>query len=104
MARGNAKNFGDKGGGKPGNKGRGDTDARKVAAAFRKFCHKVVMSPAAQKMLKEKFESATLHPSIMSLLIQYNAGKVPDASGEEVKAVPVRIEHIYPDSKPDEAK
>ncbi len=96
MARGNAKNFGDKQGGQKGNKGRGDSENRKVAAAFRKFCQKVVMSPAAQKMLKEKFETATLHPSIMSLLIQYNAGKVPDATGEDVKAVPVRIEHIYP--------
>ena len=99
MARDNSKNFGPYYAKKNiGNKGR-DAENRRIFNAFRKFAQKLVMDKEVQATHLKKAQEGKLHPSMMQMYHNYAVGRPPDAEQTEIKAVPVRIEHVYPDEK-----
>ena len=99
MARDNSKNFGPYYAKKNiGNKGR-DAENRRIFNAFRKFAQKLVMDKEVQATHLKKAQEGKLHPSMMQMYHNYAVGRPPDAEQDTVKAVPVRIEHVYPEEK-----
>lgn len=97
MPRDRAKNFGAKKGQKNyGNKGP-NAEARKVAAAFRKFSQRLISDKEVQTKNLELARAGRLHPTVLATFVKYGAGEPPGGDLDAIKAIPVRVEHVYAD-------
>lgn len=62
----------------------------------KRICKKLILRKSYQKILQEKLDDCTLHPSVQVMLWYYAMGK-PRELIETVQVTPVRIEHLYAD-------
>lgn len=67
----------------------------------RKFWIKMLARPAFIKALQSKIDDMTIHPSVLVAGMYYAHGK-PRETIDVKQIVPVRIQHVYADDKPND--